>query len=394
MNDETPISFYGEPPTMTAVEDRAGVERLAKAPWLFITIVVIPTAVAVIYYLLFASPMYVSEARFVVQQRAESGPQFGNVLQSLGNNFGVSLGGDANQAFEVQDYMTSRDAVADLARTADLRAIVDRPGADAWARFPRPFQDDSLENLYRAYHRFVTVGYDSQTGISRLRVTAFRPKDAQNLANALLADGEMLINRLNDRAMADAVSQAQRQVMEAEQGTLQAQAALTNFRGREEMIDPDRSSVADLELVGKLEAQLATMRADRAALAASAPKSPQLPIMDRQIAAFSGQLEAERVRIAGEPSSLAPKVGQYEELVLQRDMSVKILEEAVAAQQSARIEARRKQLYLERVVNPNLPDKATRPRRLIDIFTVLVAAFTAYAIISLILAGLREHHQR
>jgi len=34
------------------------------------------------------------------------------------------------------------------------------------------------------------VGYDSTTGISTLRVEAFRPGDAHDIANALLDSGE------------------------------------------------------------------------------------------------------------------------------------------------------------------------------------------------------------
>jgi capsular polysaccharide transport system permease protein len=393
MNIEPQTRFYGEAPTSDPAYQRPA--WLSRPPWLFIVIVAIPTVIITIYYLLIAAPLYVSEARFVVRSRAEGQPAgLGSVLQNVGQSFGVSFGESATDAFEVQDYMKSRDAAADLTRNGNLRAVVARPEGDFWARFPRPFEGASFENLYRAYGRFVTVGYDSQTGISTLRVTAFRPGDAQALARALLSGGEVLVNRLNDRAMADAVSQAQRQVSESEAQAIASQATLTSFRNRERMIDPDRSSVADLELLTKLETQLATMRAERAGLAASAPDSPQLPVLDRRIAAFAAQLDGERSRVAGQPNSLAPKVGEYEQLTLQRDLSVKTLESAVASLESARIDARRKQLYLERVVNPNFPDKATEPRRLKDVFVVFVVALLAYAIISLVVAGLREHRQR
>jgi capsular polysaccharide transport system permease protein len=392
MNIEPPTRFYGVAPALDTVDERPS--WIGKVPWLFIVIVAVPTLIAAIYYLLIAAPMYVSEARFVVRSRAEGQAGLGTALQSIGQSFGVSFGESATDAFEVQDYMKSRDAVADLARAGNLRAIVDRPESDVWARFPRPFEGTSFENLYRAYKRFVTVGYDSQTGISTLRVTAFRPGDAQALARDLLLGGEALVNRLNDRAMADAVVQAQRQVEEAQQLSIASESTLTNFRNQERMIDPNRSSVADLELVGRLETQLASMRAERAGLAASAPESPQLPVLDRRITAFAAQLEGERARIAGQSDSLAPKVGEYEQLSLQRDIAVKTLESAVGALESARIDARRKQLYLERVVSPNLPDKSTRPRRLRDIGTVFLATFAAWAILSLVIAGLREHRQQ
>lgn len=377
------------------VRDRAAthlLSRLGKLPWLFLIIVAIPTLAASIYYLLIAAPIYVSEAQFVVRERGHppTAAALGTMLQSVG----IDMGENQTDAYEVQQYMQSRDAVQTLVRTHNLRAVLDRPEGDFLARFPRPFERASFENLYQNYQRFVTVGYNANTGISTLRVEGFRPGDAREIADALLAGAEQLVNKLNERAAADAVDEARRQVLEAEAQSLKAEAAVTAFRNRERLIDPDRASVAGLDLLGKLEAQLVTMRAERAGLAASAPESPQLPVLDRRIAAFEAQLDAERLRIAGQNNSLAPKMGEYEQLTLQREFAVKSLAAAEAALETARVDARRKQLYLERVVSPNLPDKAERPRRLLAIITVVVTCFLAYGTIALILAGLREHRQK
>lgn len=358
---------------------------------LFVILVVIPTLLAAIYYLIFAAPMYESEAHFVV--RAPSQNQtvgFGSVLQGIGlGNFGSA---DAN-AYAVHEFIMSRDAVADLEHNHNLRAILARPGWDFMARFPRPFQRARFEDLYKEYPRFVTVSYDSLTGISRLRVRAFRAADAAAIANALLDDGEGVINRLNDQANADALEEAHRQVVEAEARVLADEKALTQFRNREQVIDPAKTSLAGGDLVGKLETQLATLRAERSALAASAPNSPQLAVLDRQIRAFETQMDAERNKLAGDSSSLAPEIGEYEQLTIERDFAAKELATASASLDAAREDARRKRLYLERIVPPNVPDTPMLPKRLFSIAMVFVTSLVIYGIIVLISAGLKEHGQ-
>jgi len=362
-----------------------------RIPPLFATIVVAPTLLATIYYLVVAAPMYESVAQFVVRQKHEtSAPAAGGMLQS----FGLGGGEDASRAHEILEYMKSRDATVLLERSHDLRARLSRPEADLLSRFPRPFERPSFENLYDSFGRFVTVGQDPLTNISTLRVRAYRPEDARALADALLAGGEGLINRLNERSLTDTVGQATRQLEDAEAAAAKAQAALTVFRNRERLVDPDLNLKADAELMSALGTQLAALKAQRAGLAASAPQSPQLAILDRSIAAFEAQIEAEKARTAGQADSLAPKVGAYERLVLDQEIAGKSLAAAVSALEAARLEATRKQLYLERVVNPNLPDKAEQPRRLRIIFTVLVTTLVIYAALSLLVAGLREHRQR
>jgi capsular polysaccharide transport system permease protein len=364
---------------------------LSLQAWLFIAIVAIPTLASAIYYLVLASPIYVSEARFVVRARSESaGPGgLGLALASVG----VDIGQGQTDAFEVHEYMTSRDAVADLQRRLDLRAVLARPGADFLARYPRPFESTAFEQLYKNYQRFVTVGYNPTTGISTLRVEAFRPEDAAAITAALLDGGEALVNRLNDRAAADAIAEAQREVEEAQQRSIEAQTALTQFRNREQLIDPGSSSAAGLTLVTSLESQLATLRAERASQAALTPQSAELTVYDRRIAAFEAQIAAEQARIAGQTTSLAPKIGEYEQLTLERDFADKTVATADAALEEARVDARRKQLYLERVVAPNTPDKAERPQRWLSLAMVLVTTLVAWAIIVLVIAGLREHRQ-
>jgi BexC/CtrB/KpsE family polysaccharide export inner-membrane protein len=366
---------------------RTGARRL---PWAFLLMVALPTLVTALYMFFIAAPVYVSEARFVVRSRNHEGPSaVGTVLQSVG----VSLPSGETDAYEVHEYMMSRDAVADLADNHHLREILARPEADFLARFPRPFEGDNTENLYENYQRFVSVGYDSTTGISTLRVSAFRPQDAQALANALLNGGERLVNELNRRSAADTIDQAAQQVTEAQGRAQRAETALTEFRSRERLIDPTRASAAGADLVAQLEAQIINLEAERNSLAALAPQSPELATLDQKIRAYEAQRDAERTRVAGESDSLAPKIGEYERLMLDRDFSAKSLAAADAALEDAQIEARRKQTYLERVVLADRPDKAELPKRLFTVAMVLVSLLIAYATLVMVVAGLREHRQ-
>ena len=56
-----------------------------------------------------------------------------------------------------------------------------------------------------------------------------------------------------------------------------------------------------------------------------------------------------------------------------------------------RSEARRKQVYLERVVMPNRPDEALEPRRARAIIATLVVGLLMWGVLSMLVAGVREH---
>ncbi len=382
------LTFFGPGPDLDKLvgADRAG--RLRALPWPFLLVVVLPTLVAAIYFLLIASPRYVSEARFIVRAPNQAQPSaLGVTLQSAG------LAPASTDAFAVHDYIRSRDGLAELNRRYDVPRMLGGRGGDLFSRYPRPWESRSFEGQHKGFQRFVTVGYDSTTGISTLRVEAFHPQDAQALAEGLLQGGEGLINRLNRRAADDAVAEAERAQIEAQTALATAQAQLTAFRNRERFIDPQRAATESAQLIGQLSATVAGLRAERAQLAAEAPQSPQLPSLDNRIAAYESQIAAERGKVAGNAGSLAPRVGAYEDLVLARELADRQAGEADAALIEARQDARRQRLYLERIVNPGRPDQAMEPRRWLAILTVLLTMLLTYGIGWLVWAGVREHRQ-
>lgn len=359
-----------------------------RLPLGLLLVVVLPTLLAAVYFLLIATPRYVSESHFIVRSGSQNQPSsLGVALQSVG------LSASQTDAFAVLEYIASRDGLEALQGRFDLPAIYGPAGADPLSRWPRFWEKSSDEALYKGFQRFMTVGYNGSTGISVLRVEAFRARDAQALNEALLAGGEALINRLNERAAADAIVEAARTRDEAQARLASAQLALTAFRNREQYLDPTRAAAESSQLIGGLLASVAQLKAERSQLAAEAPNSPQLPVLTARINAFERQIAEERAKIAGQSDSLAPKVATYEELTMQREFADRELAQATARLTSAEQEARRQKLYLERIVNPSLPDSPTRPRRWYAVLTVLLSTLLAYGVGWLLWAGVREHRQ-
>ncbi|QCQ97573.1 chain-length determining protein [Brevundimonas sp. SGAir0440] len=358
---------------------------LRRIPASFVLAVLAPTLIAAIYLLFIASPRYVSEARFIVRSSVEQQPSsLGMALQ------GVGLSSASTDNFAVQEYLSSPAALQELGSKFDLRSAYDRPDVDILSRVPGVLGDDSFVSFRKGLSRYMTVGYDSTTGISTLRVEAFSAKDAQRINALLLDGGEALVNRLNRRSATDAVQEAEVTLREARERLNAAQTALTSFRTRERFIDPQSTAREGANLIGELAVQLATLRAERNQLAATAPQSPQLQALDSRIGAYQAQIAAEQGKLAGAADSLAPKISTYDSLMLEREFADKLVASATAALNTAQLEARRKQLYLDQIVTPDLPDKPQEPKRWLTLLAVLSSLLVAYGIGWMLWAGVRE----
>ncbi len=355
---------------------------------LFIICFVLPLSLATSYYIFIAAGMYVSEARFIVRSSSIS-PRLGGAGGNMGQVTTLVRTNDDTQS--VNAYISSRDALARLIRENGFLEIVNRPEADFLARFPRLWFKAERESLYGRLSEYIEPSFDGGTGVSTLRVRAFRPEDARDIALALLADAEELVNKLNRRARGDAIAFAEEVVEKSEAKVKAAQKRIEAFRNREAIFDPVRQASAGLDLIAKLTAEIASLKATLRELTVSSPDSPRVEAVRNRIRAFDDQIAEQRSLIAGGDHSLAPKLAEYEKLTLELDLATKTFVSALVSLQNAREEGHRKQLYLERIVEPNLPDQSRYPQRLLSIIYVASVCLGVYWIFSVIGSAVLEH---
>jgi capsular polysaccharide transport system permease protein len=358
----------------------------ARANPLFLATVVAPTLAALVYFGFIASDVYVSQSQFVVRspdKPATSG--LGVLLKSVG----FSNAGD--EIFITHDFVKSRDALRSLNEGGSVVQFFSRPSVSIFDRFNPTGWNGSFEDLYKYYQGKVSVEHDTTSSITTLTVRAFTPQDAKRMNEDLLDLSEGLVNRLNSRGEVDLVSFAQREVREAEVAARQASQALAGFRNRQGIIDPEKQATVQLQLVSKLQDELIASRVQLQQLQVLAPENPQVPVLRSRIAGLTRQIDGELGRVAGSQGSLSANAVRYQRLALDREYADKRLTAALASLQEARNEARRKQAYVERIVQPSLPDEAQEPRRLRGIFATFILGLVAYGILTMLLAGIREH---
>lgn len=353
---------------------------------LFLLTAVVPTLAATLYFGLLASNVYISHSQFVVRSPDKpAATGLGVLLKSVG----FSNAGD--EIFVAQDYVQSRDALRSLNRDQAVRKAYGDPSISIFDRFDPLGWNGSFEDLFDYYRGKVDVEHDTTSSITTLTVRAFNPEDARRMNRQLLDLSEGLVNRLNNRGEFDLLGYAQREAREAETEARRASQNLAAFRNRSGIVDPEKQASVQLQFVSKLQDELIGARLQLQQLQALAPENPQIPLLQTRITGLTRQIDTELGRVAGSQRSLSAAAVQYQRLTLDREYADKRLGAALASLQEARNEARRKQAYVERIVDANLPDEAGEPRRLRGILATLVLGLIAYGILSMLIAGIREH---
>jgi capsular polysaccharide transport system permease protein len=355
--------------------------------WLFVVVVAVPTVAAVLYYSLVASDVYVSESRFLVRSPQHQTPSglVGQLLQSSGFSH------SQDDTYAVRDYILSRDALKELDDKLNLRKSFSSSDVDILDRFPGLGWNRSFEKFYLYYGKHVGVDYDPVSSITILTARAFTADDARKINDLLLNISERLVNTLNDQSRRDLISFADNEVKIASDKAKDASLALLSYRSRQEVFEPDKQAAIQLEGVAKIQQELIATEMELAQIKKLSPDNPQIGALNNRAASLRDAISAEAAKVTSSHGSFSARAPNFERLALDVQFADKQLGVALAELESARAEALQKQLYLERLVQPSLPDKAMEPKRIRSVLIVFVLSLISWAVVSILIASVREH---
>ena len=359
---------------------------LSPAMKAVLTAVLLPALLSLLYFGLWASPMYIAEARFAVRGAENSGAAGG--LAALLLPSGASVGADAHivaEYIQSPDIMEAVDGEMGIFRHFSSREydLISRLAADAT-------RDERLSYWQWA----VKPSFDPETGIIALSVKAYDPATAQKLAEAVLTRSEALVNAMSRRAQDDAIALAMSEVKTAEQRVSAAQDAMRAFRDRSGMLDPASTAGGLQGIVSQLEGEAVKVRAEIAEASTYMSKdAPALVGLHARLAAVEKQLASEKLRLAGEarPDSLTSVAGEYEDLQTESEFARQQLVSAMTSLETARVKAEAKSRYVVAFQIPVLPDESLYPRPFLFTAYVFVGALALVGLCSLIIAAVREH---
>jgi len=362
--------------------------RFSFALLSFVIVVILPTVLAGVYYLLIATDQYVAEFRFGLRSAAPLPVESGMLLPISSAPLQTAL-----DSYAVAQYIESRAIVDDLDRTLDLRRMFSTTAADWPARLHLPV---TIEDLVTYWQRQVDAFFDPTNGTIVVRTRAFTPTDALRLAQTVLASSERLVNGLSARARRDALRNSEADVATAERRLDRALAQLRDFRDKQGLIDPHKAADANAALVGRLHQELVSASTNFATLKQFlTPDAPALKLLQARIDSLETQqkaVESEATETARtRDEALSRVMGSYEELESERHFADNAYQHALEALDRARINADRQQIYVADFVPPSLPEKALYPRRWRSLGIVLLAAFVVWAIGGLTIRSLRDH---
>ncbi len=355
----------------------------------FLLLVVLPSLLWAWYLWTRASDQYVSTVGFSVRKE-ESTPSI-DLLGGLAPLGGGSGAADTDILYE---YIRSQDMVEKIDAQLNVKAMFAR-------EWPRDFlfaadPDDHIEDLTEYWQRQVKVLYDTTSDLITLKVSAFTPEDAQQIANAVFAESSAKINELSAIARDDTTRLTKAELEKARTELTETRQAMTAFRMKSQIVDPEADLAGQMGVLSGLQGQLAEALVAHDLLMENAQPTDQRVIQSQQkIDALRRLIDAERGKFGAEGQgpageSYAQLMAEYEKLAVDREFAEGAYRSARIAYETALAEAQRKSRYLAAHIEPKVAQSSTEPNRPWLLFVVIGMLLTGWSILVLVYYSIRD----
>lgn len=351
----------------------------------FVLGVILPTIVSAFYLFAIAQDQFASTVGFSVQRN-----DAGSAMDLLGGLTKLS-GTNAPDHLILYKYIQSRDMIRAVEKEVNLAA--------AFVRSGDPFfsldADATIEEREKHWRRMVKVFLDSSSGLIEIQVRAFSADTAQAIAVAIQTESARLLNELSDIAKNDATRYARDELDLTTKRLRETQEALTDFRTRNQIVDPTTDFQGRLGLLNSLLSQQAAALIELDLLdGAGAGSDPRRELAQRRINVIGQRIEAERQRISqsdGEGKEpYADLVSEYERLKLEQDFAQRAYVASLATYDAALADASRASRYLATYLPPTLAEKSEYPQRIVSTALVFGGIFILWSILVLTYYSIRD----
>ena len=353
---------------------------------IFIIFILIPTVASFIYFMFFASSMYVTTVQFAIKSSSSQAS-----VPSIATQIFKMPGTTSNEVLIVEEYLRSYDAFNNVNKELNIIKHYSDSNYDLISRLNvHATQKDKID----FWNSVANVQVDQDSGIINFTIRAYTPQMAQQIAQNILKQSEQLINDMNERQRADNLSLANNELKLAQDKLSHAQSALKIFRNQHKDIDLKTTASGLQEHIIALEGEATKVETELAQMKQYlGANTIQVKNKKAQLQAMREQIAREKAKVTATDgiNSINELAGQYENLLLDSEFARKQVETALANLEIAKMQNMAKSLYVVPITQPSLPDESLYPKPFLFSFYIFIGLTATVLICSLVIAAIKEH---
>jgi capsular polysaccharide transport system permease protein len=338
-----------------------------------------------IYWGAIASDRYVSESNVILESPQIAMPTLS--FQSLLSG----TGGASGDMLLLRDHLLSVDMLKAVEKKLNFRSHYSDTNIDFFSRLKK--SQSTIEELHQYYLKQVSIELDEHAQVLRIKIDAFSPKMANNIAALLLSEGETKMNLMGQRLAKEQVVFLELQVAQLNDKFITARQLLLDYQNANGLVSPTSTVTSLNTVVSDLEAKLSELNTKRTIMTSyQSLLSPNVVGINREINALSQQINHEKSRITTRDGRALNSVSsEYQTLELKAQFAQESYSGALSALERIRIEASRKLKQISILQTPTYPEYPIKPRRTYNSLSFAIISLFITLILHMLLIVIRDH---
>lgn len=340
-----------------------------------------------IFYWIFSSDRYVSEATILIQNTEQITTPSLDVTTLLS---GMNSPNKSDQLL-LSEYLLSVDMLKKLDKKLNLRAHYSDSKWDFASRMW--LGKYYMEWFYQYYLSRISVTYDEISGVLRIQAQAYDPDTAHKITELLVKDGEKFMNEMSHNIAKVQVEFLNKQVNQSQEQVLYASKSLINFQNQKGLVSPKATIESINTIIAKLEEQRTELQTQLSSLPHNLDKNhPTKKSIKQSLYALEHQIKQEQLKLASTKGKPLNFLMEKEQL-LQLELKFKqdIYQTSLIALEKGKMDAARAIKHVSILQKPIIPEYPLQPKRLYGIIFTLCITFLILGISNLLKFIILDH---
>ena len=361
--------------------------KLVQKIFHLISIIILAVSLLCVFYWVFSSDRYVSEATILIQNTEQinsSSLDFTTLLSSIG-------GPNKSDQLLLSEYLLSVDMLKKLDKALNLRAHYSDSKWDFASRMW--LGKYYLEWFHRYYLSRVSVTYDEISGVLRIQSQAYEPSIAYKITQLLVQDGEKFMNEMSHDLARVQVEFLNSQIEQSQKEVINASKNLINFQNQKGLVSPKATIESIHIIITKLEEQRTKIQTQIASLPHSLEKNhPTRKSLEQSLLAIEHQINQEQIKLASTKGNTLNLLMEKEELLkLELKFKKDIYQTSLIALEKGKMDAARTLKHISILQQPIIPEYALQPRRIYNSIVTICITFLILGITNLLKQIILDH---
>jgi len=342
---------------------------------------------SVIYVGLIKTSFYQSQASITIKNLDDT-----STTSSLLGLVSGQTSNSSQDAMILQEYLKSYEVYEKLDRSFNLTEYYKSYNIDFLQKM---YSFNSYEDFVELYNKHLNIVYDETSNITTISFFHVEAEKAQELLIFLINEAENKLNEYNKQI-------AQKQLLFIENETNKQKDILEEsisklelYQNNEKTLDPNSQAETNSVLISELKSKLIENKAKLKKMSKYLTNSAfEIVDLKREISQIEESTkELKKEQSGNSNKTLNKSIFEFEKIKSEVDLNTELYKQSLLQLQSSKIEVNKENKTLQVLVNPNLAQSHSEPKRFRELVTVILVLSLLYGILSMIGAIIKDHRE-